>query len=152
MPSVAGSQSRGVFVVHGDDEKTKTKVAEALELWGFSPVILHEQANHGMTIIEKFEKHAATASFAVVLLTADDVGFVARGAKKPKRRASQNVILALGYFIGKLGRERVCVLHSPHLELPSDIMGVYTSFNTWESALEEELEACGFTVRKPWVR
>ena len=64
-----------VFVVHGHDGETKQTVARFLtKLTGKDPIILHEQADKGRTIIEKFEDHAATAACAVALLTGDDVG------------------------------------------------------------------------------
>jgi predicted nucleotide-binding protein len=37
-------------------------------------VVLHEQANAGRTLLEKFEAHASEAAYAVVLLTPDDRG------------------------------------------------------------------------------
>jgi Predicted nucleotide-binding protein containing TIR-like domain len=58
---------------------------------GREPVILHEQAHGGRTIIEKFEAHAVTAGFAVVLLIADDVGHANGGDERPWAR--QNVVL-----------------------------------------------------------
>ena len=39
-------------------------------------------------------------------------------------RARQNVILELGYFIGRLGRDKVCALKKGDVEIPSDFMGV----------------------------
>ena len=62
-----------VFLVHGHDWGAKDSVARVIERLGLEPVILHEQATRGMTIIEKLEHHA-DACFAVVILTADDVG------------------------------------------------------------------------------
>lgn len=139
--------SREIFVVHGHDDATKVKVARLLERLSFQPVILHERPNEGLTIIEKFEKHAGKASFAIVLLTPDDVG-CAESEGKTKPRARQNVILELGYFIGRLGRARVCVLHTPGVELPSDILGVvYTPLDAnWEFSVGRELRAAGFTI------
>jgi predicted nucleotide-binding protein len=139
--------SREVFVVHGHDDATKVKVARLLERLDFQPVILHERPNEGLTIIEKFEKHAGKASFAVVLLTPDDVG-CAESEGKTKPRARQNVILELGYFIGRLGRSRVCVLYTPGVELPSDILGVvYTPLDpSWEFSVAKELRAAGFAI------
>jgi predicted nucleotide-binding protein len=47
-----------------------------------------------------------------------------------KGRARQNVVLEFGYFIGLLGRDRVCCLHQGNVELPSDMTGiVYIHFD-----------------------
>lgn len=47
-----------------------------------------------------------------------------------KDRARQNVILEFGYFIGRLGRRKVCCLYNGDLELPSDMHGIcYLNFN-----------------------
>ncbi|MCB9533044.1 MAG: nucleotide-binding protein [Myxococcales bacterium] len=77
-PSVAPftrpGDSQTVFLVHGRDDAAKLTVARFLEKMGVEVVILHEQANRGGTIIEKFEEHASRSAFAVVLLTADDLG------------------------------------------------------------------------------
>ena len=39
-------------------------------------------------------------------------------------RARQNVIMELGWFMARLGRDRVVILYSGDLEIPSDILGV----------------------------
>lgn len=139
--------SRKVFVVHGQDTGAREAVARFLERTGFEPIVLHEQANQGRTIIEKFEEHSAVG-FAVILLTPDDMGGIAGGAMQP--RARQNVILELGYFIGRLGREKVCALKSGDIELPSDIFGVvWTAFDPtggWRVSLAKELQAAGFEI------
>jgi predicted nucleotide-binding protein len=58
-------------------------------------------------------------------------------------RARQNVILELGFFIGRLGRDQVCVLADPSVETPSDIIGVVTisTAENWKDALAKELRA-----------
>jgi predicted nucleotide-binding protein len=117
-PGTPPGVGRKVFVVHGHDEGAKEGVARYLEKLHLEPVILHEQPNRGMTIIEKFETFSDVA-FAVVLLTPDDPG-VAGG----QARARQNVILELGYFLGKLGRACVCALYKDGTEIPSDFQGV----------------------------
>lgn len=66
--------TRRIFVVHGHDGEAKEAVARFLEKLGLEPVILHEQANQGRTIIEKFEVSSSDVAFAVVLLTPDDLG------------------------------------------------------------------------------
>src|SRR5438094_3251544 len=63
-----------VFLVHGHDGAAKHEVARFCEHLGLQPIVLHEQANEGRTIIEKFEGHA-NVDFAIVLLTTDDIGY-----------------------------------------------------------------------------
>ncbi len=136
-----------VFVVHGHDVATREQVVRFIEHCGLQPVVLHEQANRGRTIIEKFEANA-DVSFAVVLLTPDDQ--VYKPESDATMRARQNVILELGYFIGKLGRERVCALKRDEVEIPSDVLGVnWTDFDTagaWKLGLAKELRAAGFNI------
>ncbi len=141
--------SHKVFLVHGRAEEPKQAVATFLRSLGLEVVILHEQANQGRTIIEKFEEHSAVG-FAVVLLTPDDVGAPAGQPEKSHRRARQNVILELGFFIAKLGRKRVCPLYVEGVELPSDYHGVlyvpYDEGGVWRSKLVTELSAAGIEV------
>lgn len=141
--------SHEVFIVHGHDEPAREKTARFIEQLGLRPIILHEQANQGLTIIEKFEKHAHVG-YAVVLLTPDDVGGPAgdsTGGARP--RARQNVILELGFFLGSLGRSNVCALYKG-VELPSDMHGVlYVHMDdggAWKSQLVREFKAAGIEV------
>lgn len=142
------ADSTSIFVVHGHDEATREKVARLLEKLGLNPIILHEQPNQGRTIIEKFEHNSAPAGFAVVLLTADDLGGVQQDKLQP--RARQNVLLELGYFVGKLGRSQVCALREEGVEIPSDFAGVVyhplDAAGAWKFQLAKELKAAGYAV------
>lgn len=146
-PSSVGNK-KDVFIVHGHNEELKEKVARTLEKLKLNAIILHEQSDEGLTIIEKFEKHS-NVDFAIVLLTYDDYGNVKSNEEKNKR-ARQNVILELGYFIGKLGRSKVMPLYEKGVELPSDMSGVlYTIIDdseNWKFRLVKELKASGYTV------
>ena len=112
-PSKTSPRTLGndVFIVHGHDEGARNAVARFVEKLGLKASILDEQVNRGQTIIEKFEREASNAGFAIVLLTPDDVGAPKDHKDKLQPRARQNVILELGYFLHRLGRERVCVLY-----------------------------------------
>lgn len=139
--------SRKIFIVHGHDDGARETVARFLERVGLETVILHEQANQGRTIIEKVVANS-DVGFAVVLLTPDDEGCVKGGTPEP--RARQNVLLELGYFIGRLGRDKVCALKRGTLEIPSDFAGVVwetmDSNGGWKQALARELEAAGHVI------
>ena len=100
--------SRKIFVVHGRDEGARESVARFLEKVGLEPVILSELPSKGQTIIEKFESNS-DVGFALALLTPDDIGSL-KDDDDQSPRARQNVIFELGFFIGKLGRARVCAL------------------------------------------
>lgn len=142
------TNKKDVFIVHGHNEELKEKVARTLEKLKLNPIILHEQSDEGQTIIEKFEKNS-NVDFAIVLLTYDDHGNTKSNEEKNKR-ARQNVILELGYFIAKLGRSKVMPLYEKSVELPSDISGVlYTLIDdseNWKFRLVKELKAAGFNV------
>jgi predicted nucleotide-binding protein len=141
--------SKKVFLVHGHNEGVKETVARFLEKIGLVAVILHEQPNQGQTVIEKFEAHS-DVGFAVILLTPDEVVITPEKPEDRKPRARQNVILELGYFIGKLGRKRICPLYVEGVELPSDIHGViyvpYGPNGVWRMSLAKELVAAGIEI------
>ena len=138
-------ESRQIFVVHGHSRESE--VARVVqEITGRQPVLLSEQPGRGKTIIEKFEAHAGRAGFAVVLLTADDLGAAKDHSENLNPRARQNAILELGWFLGKIGRENVAVLYDDGVKLPSDYEGVeYISFaDDWCWKLNRELKDAGF--------
>jgi len=141
--------SASVFIVHGHDTNRRDAVAHFVERLGFHAVVLADEPNQGRTIIEKFEDHSRV-DYAIVLMTPDDFGG-ARGAD-PRPRARQNVILEHGFFIGRLGRNRVAALVVGDIEEPSDISGVlYVSWDeggAWKGRLANEMKAVGLPVDK----
>jgi predicted nucleotide-binding protein len=145
------SPTAPIFVVHGHDHGLLHEAVRVLErATSREIIVLHEQANAGRTLLEKFEAHATTASYAVVLLTGDDIGGAVGKGTAPRGR--QNVIFELGFFFGKLGRDRVAVLLAPGVEQPSDIAGlVYIGVDAaggWKYQLARELEAGGIAVSR----
>lgn len=156
-PSLRGTETthrdstsgKRVFLVHGHDHGTKETVARFIERLGINAVILHEQTSRGNTIIEKLEQHS-DVDYAVVLLTSDDVGHAKAAPGDAKPRARQNVIMELGYFVAKLGRNHVCCLLKGDVEIPSDYMGVlYVKIDSeggWRLKLAQEMKAAGLPV------
>ena len=142
--------SNRVFIVHGHNDTLKESVARFLGQLKLDPIILHEQPNKGRTIIEKFIDYS-DVGFAIVLLTADDRGGKASDSPEGySLRARQNVILELGFFLGRIGRERVCALYEEGVEIPSDYEGVlfipFDKSGAWRLLLGRELRAAGIDV------
>jgi len=141
------TSSTRIFLVHGHDESARQTVARFLEKLHLEVVMLSERPGSGDTLIEKMERYSDVA-FAVVLLTPDDLGGENTKSPKLRPRARQNVILELGYFMGKLRREKVTALLKGDLERPSDYDGVnYIPMDgSWQLHLAQELLAAGFEV------
>jgi len=170
-----------VFIVHGKSAKPIQELKAMLREFGLKPIVLHEQPSGSRTIVEKLEKYS-DVGYAFVILTPDDVGCLKerylnlynvclskRDEIKNKQRekaefffhnvpemlinrARQNVILEFGFFMGILGRDRVCCLYSEGVELPSDIKGiVYVPFKKSVREAREmivkELKAAGYEIK-----
>jgi hypothetical protein len=138
-----GRSPNRVFVVHGQNDSARSAIVSFLSKVGLVGIVLHEQPNMGRHLLTKFIDEAELVTFAIVLMTDDDVGGKKDFELAP--RARQNVILELGYFLSHLGQERVCALITPGLETPSDFDGiVYISMDNdghWEAELKRELLA-----------
>src|SRR5579863_3060338 len=130
------------FIVHGRNEARKFEVARFVEKeLRKTAIILHEEANRGQTIIEKFEQHVRV-DFAVALWTADDVGKL-KTDEQLSDRARQNVVLETGFFIGAIGRRNVIILYEEGVEIPSDYSGVIfvRLAGNWKDELRREIDA-----------
>lgn len=140
-----------VFIVYGHDQECKRDLELLLRRWKLEPVILSNLAPNGKTIIEALLAQAETdLSYVIVLLTPDDQGHPANKPEQTRSRARQNVVLEMGMFLGKLGRERVAILHKGNIELPSDIHGIiYIPFTTSISEVKSKLFVALHTAGLP---
>lgn len=141
-----------VFIVHGHNEEMKQSIARTIEKLDLKPIILHEKANKGRTIIQKFIDHS-DVGFAIILMSADDYGFsIKEPASAARLRARQNVIMELGFFLGKLGINRVVAIfeQNENFEIPSDYDGVifipYDNDGKWKFDIIKELKALEYQV------
>jgi len=148
----ADQLAKRVFVVHGMNEKWKKAVVHLLETAGPHEVtILHERPSEGRTLIEQ----AAGSGYAIVLLTADEVG-APRIKTGPNQghdpyyspRARQSVVFEMGLLVGVLTPRYVCVLYERGVDLPSEVYGLaYVLLDmagTWQSKLLMQLRSAGF--------
>ncbi len=147
-PSGAEGLPREVFIVHGQDEIAKLDAASFIQSLGLVPIILHQQASLGMTIIEKIE-HYTNVGYGIALYTECDEGR-RRGELNSRYRARQNVVFEHGYLIARLGRKRVAAMVKGHVETPNDISGVvYVSMDdggSWKDTIRLELKQAGYNV------
>lgn len=146
----AGKRDRQIFLVHGRDEKRMQAVVALLETAGsHSLTVMHDGPEQGRTLVERFAG-AAQSGYAIVLLTADDVGTPKLELDEEpyfSPRARQGVVFQLGFLVGALTPSRVCVLYEHGVELPSNLDGLaYVRFDlagAWQSKLLAELRGAG---------
>lgn len=133
-----------VFIIHGHDTQLKTEVQLLLVRAGVRNIVLHEQADKGRTIVDKLIEESNSSNYAIALFSPDDV------LKDGSKRARQNVVLEVGYFIGKLGKERVRMLVKKNVEIPTDLSGIlyekHDSIGAWKMKILKELQAVGIFV------
>jgi predicted nucleotide-binding protein len=151
------TSSNKIFVVHGHDHALKSELENFLNDIGLEPIVLHKKPDEGQTIIEKFEKHS-DVGYAFILLTPDEIAYIIDQDKindaerKKEKRARPNVIFEFGYFVGKLGRNRVCCLYKNDVELPSDLSGllykkIEDKINAQAYDIIKELQAAGYQIK-----
>jgi predicted nucleotide-binding protein len=159
-----GTPPDSVFVVHGHDEATLQLVCTFLDELEIKPVILYRTLGPAQSLLQKFFQISRKARFAIVILTADDLGasrvqYETDGVadRALQFRARQNVILELGFFYGYLGWENVFVVYRkpprvfPNFERPSDIEGaVFDAIDEagqWHKTLKDKLTDAGFKLK-----
>jgi len=130
-----------IFIIHGHDEAFKKDVQLFLSRADIDETVLHEQPDKGRSIIDKLIEESTDASYVVALLSPDDK------IEDGNSRARQNVIFEIGYFIGKLGKEKVRLLKKGDVEIPSDLQGVlyetYDGGGVWKIKLLKEMKEAG---------
>jgi predicted nucleotide-binding protein len=144
--------AREVYLAHGRDEKWKQAVEHLLEQAGEHEIkIVNQRANERARLGEQLREAAPGSHYAVVLLTADDVG----GARLESdaepyfsTRAHQEVVFEMGFLVAALTPGRVCVLYEDGVELPCDLDGVshvrLDLAGTWQPKLLLHLRRAGF--------
>jgi predicted nucleotide-binding protein len=128
-----------VFIVHGHDKANLYELRDLLkDRYSLECIIMMWKPGKGRTLIEKFEQEAQDAGFAFIIMTPDDLVKIP-GKEKEYGQARPNVIFEVGWFYGRLGRNRVCILFKKGTQIHSDLDGISRiEFN--ESVEEKVLE------------
>ena len=140
---------RKIFIIHGRDELQVLRLKNFLKDHKIGVVTLDDLRNDGKTIFQKLYDELNNITYAIAILTPDDVGCLKEDTRAIiaeknvtaqetvdkllpllQGRARQNVLFELGLFIGALGKENICYLKQKDLkELPSDLHGaLYVEF------------------------
>jgi predicted nucleotide-binding protein len=149
-PMAAGTKQ--VVLAHGRNEKWRQAVASLLEQTGSHEiVILNERRNERGTLVEQFGAQAPGSRYAVVLLTADDIGAPRLESEEEayfSPRARQGVVFEMGFLVAALTPGCVCVLYEDGVELPCDLEGIaYVRLDlsgAWRPKLLLHLRKAGF--------
>lgn len=107
-----------VFITHGRSEDWRHVQAYLEKDLNIKTMELAQEANLGMTIIEKLIDGSEKCDSAVIVMTGDDIDI--DGTAK----ARENVMHEIGFFQASYGRSRVVLLHEEGVSIPTNLSGV----------------------------
>jgi predicted nucleotide-binding protein len=145
--------ARKVLLAHGRDERWKQAVEHLLEQAGTHELtILDERPEERARLFERDEEQQPAATrYAIVLLTADDIGAQRLDSTEEPYftpRARQEVVFEMGFLVAALSPGRVCVLYEEGVELPCELDGIshvrLDLAGTWQPKLLMKLRRAGF--------
>ncbi len=114
---------RRIFISHGSSQDWLQVQAYIEKDIKIPTLELAQEPNKGRTVLQKLGEESDRCSFAVIVMTGDDN--LGEGAP----RARENVMHEIGFFQGKYGLNRVCLLYEEGTNIPSNIHGlVYIPF------------------------
>lgn len=113
-----------VFIIHGHDEINTLRLQVMLQdHFRLEPILMARNAGMSRALLEKFEDSASQCTLAFALMTPDDV-ISNFQYHDPYGQARPNVIFEAGWFVGRLGAHRVCLLLKNGTTVQSDIDGI----------------------------
>jgi len=136
-----------VFIAYGKDENAKLKIENFIRKIDFEPVILEDKSFLHKSLFDKLVHHS-NVDYCIVIYSPDDIASL-NSSNEIELRARQNVVFEHGYFLGKLGIPRVCIIITDTLTNPSDINGIgYIDFklNDWQNRIIREMKSAGLPV------
>jgi predicted nucleotide-binding protein len=150
--AAAPARARQVLLAHGRDERWKQAVEHLLEQAGEHEIrIVNQRSGERGRLADALDEPVTASRYAVVLLTADDVGGPRlESDSEPffSTRAHQEVVFQMGFLVAALSPGRVCVLYEDGVELPYDLEGVshvrLDLAGTWQPKLLLHLRRAGF--------
>jgi predicted nucleotide-binding protein len=137
------------LLIYGRDEAAKESLSKFIERLGLRALIFHEEAEGGASIVEKFGQFP-NIDFAIFLFTTGDIAPPRDKTREGQVHVSQNIVFEFGYFVGKLGQKRVCVLYREGVEIPLNYQGiVYIPIDSrggWRLLVAKEIKEAGIEI------
>jgi predicted nucleotide-binding protein len=129
-----------VFVCYAIGDPRLEAVRKFLKSQRLVMRILEDDPVRSRTIMARLPDYR-NVCYAIAIVTPTDEG--CRKGERPDDRARQNVLFEIGYFMGCLGMEKVCLIKSGNVEIPSDLSGVVINdfAEGWETRLLGEMKA-----------
>ena len=116
------SMPRRIFISHGRSNDWREVQHYIQRDVKFETLELAQEPSQGRTILQKLDEESDKCGYAVIVMTGDD-------RLGDEKRARENVIHEIGFFQGKYGLDRVCLLYEEGVNRPSNIEGlVYVGF------------------------
>ena len=117
-PQSSTTQTPRIFISHGgnpDWMEVQSYVEKDLNILTLE---LAQEPNLGRTILQKLVEEADKCSYAIIVMTGEDE------TTEGELRTRENVMHEIGYFQGRFGLDKVCLLHEEGVNVPSNILGV----------------------------
>lgn len=149
LPVGAARREERVCVTYGRHVVMNKQVVSVIRELGIKPVVMQDKRCAEKPLAEFVAAHP-DIRFVVAILSTDDWVYPKDG--KPKDavlRADQQVVFHLGYWIGKLGRERVFALYYDQrsFQWPTKFLDlIYTPLDKgglWQKELIQRLKQFG---------
>jgi len=116
-------KKKSIFISHGRSKewyKVQVYLEKDLHL---STIELAQQPNLGRSVLQKLNEESNMCSVAIIIMTGDD------DFNGSEIRARENVLHEIGFFQGRLGLDKIALLHEEGVNIPSNIHGlVYIPF------------------------
>lgn len=149
------SDSGRLCVTYGRNELMNKQVVSLIRELGIDPVVMQDK-KHSAKPLAQFLSEYPDIAFVVAILSADDWVYPHKG--KPQNavlRADQGVVFHLGFWMGKLGRDRVFALYYDQRSFrrPGEYFdAIYTPLDKeglWKKELVQRLGRSGFVFKNP---
>jgi len=130
----SSSQNKKVYVIGSTDEPLRVQLLQFLNEIGLEDVTIERQRGQ-MLPLETLQVDGEI-KFAFFIINPDDLAFA---------------MFEIGHFVGKLGKNRVCILHSSDVNFPFNMPGVLVKLITvkLEEAsfgLLKDLKSAGYQI------